>query len=653
MQMQQILKIYLPFFLLFLSSNALFTQETKYHDYSVNAGFSLGYDFNSSYFLTLPGCVTCYKYDSVSFDKASGLGYSIWAGLNKKLPNILKSSETRMTLNVNYTNFSANYAQSTVIGNFIDGDKIDEIWSETTLNTNIHTVLLHSILAINPFKIKYPNPIFLGLGFKTGLLLSGNFDKMEQLLSPDAAYFENGTKTRAQYDGNIQDLSPFFFALSANASINLLNLGHFNLSSEISFDYALTNFVRFQDNSEYWKASALNLGLNLAYNIPKSAPVMPAPPVIPQLPKLPLPEVGALNLIVDIADEKNQKLQNNENIFIKVDLIETIHTENYLPIIFFELNSDKIKDGNSRELIKYLSNQDKININIGLAFHEDEKLAESRQLAVINWLSANNIATENISFTHQKADKKQRYSQIEEEKAFAQFLKNGKIIQIINEKKDTVIEKIDSKQLIVNSQVTATAIPYVYSSELKINEEQKATSSDEKSVFDINKDVLDWQSNLDNKKIILNCKLIDAEQKQANQIFNFTVIPQITIKKFINSNQSNYYVNEYVIGFFNFDEANIFAVDTNAINAVIESLRQGSDVELIGYTDNLGTNQYNSNLSIERAKSALELINYEKKFINQIEISLPKDNRVNNTSAYTRTQNRTVVARILNKASLK
>ncbi len=653
--------VFLGFLFLFVGTNAQ-ENKIKYLNYSISLGGDLDYNIYSSQFRTLPGTTNCCEKDNILFEKATGLGYSFWVGATRHIDSPLIFTGLDANINLKFINFAAKYSEKAKIGNYINNNNIEDIISQQVLSTSANFLTISPSVSVFPFD-KSNLPLALHVGFSSGIFLSSNYEMYEEILQPTGALFENGGKIRNNSSGDLQDKSDFFFSFFCGFSYELLKINSISLSSLITFNYGITNFLKSID----WKSNTINFGLNIAYRFKEPEKILPAPPVLPPLPALPLLKEEKINMFVEtnILPE-NKKIKTGDTIFLQINNTSVITSTTHLPILFFKLNSSElIKEKKiDDKLVTYLLNNTK-NINyieIGLAVNEKEDLFEKRKHTVLEFCSKNKINTSNFKFSYIKSDKKRKYLEINEEMAYAKF---GNDLVVTEELENQYkIDSIQKKLLEVKVQVESEnnnhnyKHNYNYNCEIKyninkINIENNINNIenilvgralDTNLLLELDKNININNINI-NKNISLDISINTISQKKLTKNFEFLLVPNIITREFVNSNAENYFTEEYVLGFFNFDEKYFIQVDTNVVNKISTYLEKNYKIEIIGCTDSFGTMQHNQILALERANAAKKL--FPEKYNCNITVVTGKMPKETNNSAYSRLQNRVALVRII------
>ena len=634
----------------------------KYTTHSLNAGFSLNENFYFSNFTEIPNCVSCAKYDSILFDFANGLGYSFWFGYSKYLEKSFFNKNSKFSINLVFSSISAKYSKESKFANYIPGFLIEDLISRHTIDVTLNSIALNPSISIEPIS-KNNFPLSIGIGANLGILLTGSFSQKEELIEPKYVFFENGEKIINKANGDLPDKASIFAGISLNVTYDFYKIDNFIFSPTLKLNYGLTNIVSNAD----WKVHSANLGINIAYNIPKKIEVIKEPEIIIQEE---IPVVEKLNLIVNASEP------NNSKIIIPISLHEIIKTSNSLPILYFQQNTDLLVGDYFTNLEHYerlvkkikIANENKqnIKIEIGISSSESDSIFEERKNTIITFLHSYKIQTDLLSFEKNVKTKKEKYDEAEKENSYAKFFIDNKLEQLIETTTQKIINNISTHSINFNAIIEATELPYSYIlsytiSNYDIIKQNNVALKEIKNVenynFLIDSNLLNWKDYFEKTNsitekidIMVGCFVSDAKDNSKNTTFNYQIEPRITVDTFYNSNPNNLYKSEYILGFFSFDEDEIFAVDTNILNKIRDVLKNGKQIEVVGTTDNLGTQNYNSGLSLLRAKSAIKIIDPENNFANSITVGSKSaiERNFDYSNIYAQQKARVAIIRILN-----
>lgn len=612
------------------------------------AGINLNANFYFSNFRQLPDIPNCCN----DFKHASGIGSGLFAGME-----LISSDNLRYNIQLSYNAFSADYKVRDFIGYNITGNTYQQTLVDHVLETKLHLLSIEPSLVYYP---KYISPFSFKGGFLIGFPIAKSFNQDEELVNPQDITFENFKTIRNHQQGDIPKISPVYIALSVGSRYEDLYWGKFKIVPSIELNYGLNNIVKTLN----WKVASAQAGIALHYRVPKTVILPPQPPVMPDMPLPQKPAPERLAFSFKIFENGRELLQNN-NITVNVKSYSYINEFSLLPEIFFPPNSDNLNtvkmnkfDGIEAAqknvvyyLKEYLKSNPEINIKINSVYlnDEDSTISGRRIQKIITYLEQNGISSTRIKFdSEQKNVSQYRYKELEDENRYIYFeLSNGKKIIPVSVITDKKIE-FSSPSVSIKDDFIADAKPYKYFNKIMLNDDLIFTENNTQ-YLSVN-DSLFYKFYDKKKPVVLNFngEISDArsqkiEYKIDKQI-NFNEIENNIFKNTISqpSYDSTQKISEFCLGFFNFDETEFYAVDSSALEQVKIAEKENKEIEIIPLTDNLGTKDYNSKLSRDRANAAMKLIgNYSK-----AKIIIPDKSFFSNSEPYTRKMNRSVIVRI-------
>lgn len=109
-------------------------------------------------------------------------------------------------------------------------------------------------------------------GLSIAAVTSATYDQSETLLSPSDVVFENDSRVRNKYSGDISQVPGLQAGLTGELSydIPLSHDGSFSLTPEVDYTFGLTNIV---STSDLWKINTLRFSLGITYNFFKLPPL--------------------------------------------------------------------------------------------------------------------------------------------------------------------------------------------------------------------------------------------------------------------------------------------------------------------------------------------------------------------------------------------
>ena len=224
-----------------------------------------GLNIHTANFRTLPGVPSCCP----RYENGSGLGMNL--GIYGDLyGGSLFSLEMRLGYSMLNATLKADEF-TTVIVNNLPG--IGEF--EHSVKSTI------GMLSFSPMGIFNISSLWRGIfGPTAGWIIANTYSEQEALIQPTKkGTFENGARIRNQYSGTASGASHFYFGLTLGAqyTLSLNKAGTMFLLPEVFYTFGLTSLVKEMN----WKANSFHLGVALRYDLYEEIPPVPQPPPIP------------------------------------------------------------------------------------------------------------------------------------------------------------------------------------------------------------------------------------------------------------------------------------------------------------------------------------------------------------------------------------
>lgn len=211
---------------------------------------NVGLNIHQPDFEKLPDIPCCSPY----YRSGSGFGYSI-GGLFEF--NVF--SDYLLSMRVDYQNLSGTLTQREMTEILVD-DKITEGEFDFILETELSVINFSPVIGYRIF-----DNFNVHGGFSAGYLINNHYDQVEKLQKPEdrGVFLDTKTRSRNEYQGQINDINTFFASVVAGVSYDLpLNAsGSMLASAELMYYQGLTNMVGGLD----WKVGSLRAGLSLKY----------------------------------------------------------------------------------------------------------------------------------------------------------------------------------------------------------------------------------------------------------------------------------------------------------------------------------------------------------------------------------------------------
>lgn len=643
-------KIFLVILTFSLNFEFIYAQQ-KNTGLEFGLGFAPNFNFHNSSFTHFEGYPNCCS----EFSSGFGIGYSLntFIGYFPKSKIIDKQWGFKIVLS--YDNLSGTLITKDFFANIIVGNDLRKGISEHKLVTDLKIISFEPELLISLFE---NIPLDFNLGFRLGFFSKTNFEYSERLLSPEGAAFENYSTVRNITTGDIPDISHMNIALSVGANYKLLEFANFKVSTDLRFYYNLSNIVKNLD----WKANNLKLGLNIAYSIPKANSKPPIPSPMPDYPKPPeIIDPDAKLLVFS----EGKRIEDGDT--VRLDITKEIETRVFplIPIIFFEKNSSNIPEiiikpplfkkqyslnkeilRNTAEILKN-SPDLKITITSSYTSSEDENIAIKRFAELVNYFEQSGINKSRITLKSKLIEsQKDVLKANEDENYFVQIhFDTEKKIYITEETE--IANSVKELEFEIKTQTENPQYIKEIAGKICLNDIMLDNFYTDSYKFKLNKSVSQSLTNDGKYKFHINAVFIDIAGHSKVGNLNFVLKPfhKNIIMKENSSNDldSHKYYSEFILGYFNFDESNFSYIDERVKGIVLENFNKGKKIEILPFTDNIGTAEYNKNLAAKRAQSAIRELNLDK---NKFSISITGEYPFKNDLPHQRIYNRSVFIRI-------
>lgn len=634
--------------ILIISANQVIAQIDSSRSYG--AYFNLNFNNHSASFRDFNGISTCCPI----FESGSGSGISFGAIMDFPLP-----ANFRIGLKAEYSSIGATLIKDESL-ELTDGINILEGIFQHKLKSSIST------FGAAPFvSYKTPIGINLNMGAFAGMILQKTFNYDEVIIQPQdrGVFVENGLRNRNQQSGDIPEAASVYGALffGAGYEIPINKQKNLTLSPEIAVTVGLTEFVR----SKEWSANSLKLGLALRYYTPQEVRVIHEKRIknyVIDTTKIIVDNPPAIRFKTGLESPEIQKVDTGDTLYVfeKIKRTDTLFfrsapkaeistdtkaitirkryvTEAFpiLPMIFFEKDSDKIPEIYTS--IKSPDEFDFESVNVNpIEFHNNVLNIIAQRLKQFP-----KAKLQITGFADSSSESSSCNLAINRANAIKDYLGN--------------IWKIEDKRLIVNQitrkcspqNATLTANDSGYSENRRVE-----LSSDLPSITEpIKKENFLETEYLNPESIKLKFAVASPEIKEWNLIvkFNNQELIRLSGEKFSQVNipidkelipkldngmlQFDYYIediegrtamnsisipikvdtNEFSVErlslvLFDVGSSDLSDLSVLALKKFIKGLDKFSTVRITGFTDALGIQENNLELSINRARNTADLI---------------------------------------------
>lgn len=531
--------------------------------------------------------------------------------------------------------------------------------------------------------------VYLALGPGVAIPTHASYTQVEEIQQPFGITFRNGETTRqiasANFDDNPNTETNLRITVHALIGADFSIAENLYLSPEAGYIFPFTNVLSDND----WSVSTLHAGLVLKYELGSTEKVVvketaPEPEQVtkPKFTPSPIASIKAKSLL-----ENGTMLE-----FGQVTVTEE-NNNNYVPIlpyIFFDagdsgllnryitLSSSEINNFDESTLqdsvlavyhnmLNIVGSRMQKNTNANLTVTgcveptDDggnlNKLASSRAQRVKDYLvniwgiSAERIITQSRELPEKisnrnVAEGRQENRRVELSSSSSEILEPVRLITHNSEVSPKSIVMQPNVKYDENLKSWDIEANYMDNTQLWKKSGNGSPSSSMQWDLDSNKIIELARKDVQGNHISVKLKVVDNEgnNDEAN-----TAVPIFYEKK------SKYYdgeivedsvVERYNLIFFDYDMPLINEENESTFKAILNRINTNSSVSITGFTDKLGTDEYNNQLSIDRAKSVeaaiKERVVPEKIFSKGVGETLIYDNDLPEGRFY----NRTVIVEI-------
>lgn len=630
--------------ILLMACTVCFSQDSL----SWQFGFGAGYNINShsTDLQRLPGFASCCP----QYESGSGGGLNIGAfGARPFAEDLFYGGRIGLS-NISALLLAYEYEKTdNSLGTVTDGI------FEHTIDASLLGFFIRPEITYSPVE-----NLYIGLGPEIFFLLGGSFVQQEKIIEPTDVTFENDRITRNEFEDKIPGTNALQFGFSADASY------YFPVNDEktaflgpyISYTTYFTDLV----NYAAWKSSTFAIGLNLRYDLFDKKPLIVPPPPPP-------PDTPAVITVIppkDTSDIKSRLRvyyfdESGDDTIIVENMINRSY-EALLNYIFFADNSaqlpPKLNLISPAEAKEFSTNKLALNKSLGtyydilnifgyrlkadpkLAFEiigcnsgvRDEKnntgLSHERALSVQRYLSVTwGIDTNRLKITVRNLPENPSRSENE----FAEQ-ENRRVELIPNKPQALMPVMLEDTLRQVSEKVYMEFVPEVTSlREIKdwsIDIKQKGApvksfkgtgSPSGKTVWDLtgdDKEVPESDADLD-MSLTVTDDLGTTATVPADAVIGSrnggadTLLDDINIKQTLIRKTKK---EKFSLILFGFNDASISEVGNLVTDFIKTRIEEGSDIDIEGYTDIIGNNEYNKKLAQSRAEAVAKNLNVDVKF---------------------------------------
>lgn len=593
--------------------NCIYSKEK----FRIEASAGVNYNHYNSNFNGFPNYDCCGH-----FTNGIGIGYSLsFSGIYQNLLSL-----SNLTLNyfttISFIHIPGDFEQQDYFADVIINDKAYEAVSLHTLKSIVNAFALKTGVDVsNVFGIE---PLSIQVGTALNFPLEATFQQKEELISPENAYFENFQRIRNNLSGNIINLRNPLLGIEITSGWKFKISNGYYLKPYLSAEIPIQNYIK---NLE-WKASRFTLGIALGYFIPGPKPKLPDYPPLLDFPKPAIPSKLEPIEAEIIVYENGSPIPSNTSDTIKIFKTTKKIVEQFpMPTIIFYNRND------------FLFGEEPIESTV-----EFKTLYESNRLilaSVLEYLKANhnarisllcsqsndeipNICSQRLARLSEFFIKNGLGDRLEKQQTFVakhkknipELLAEERFVQIVLEDGNSVVYskrnvKTDSSIVFPNLKVEINFNPDVkaniYSEVICTNNKYEIVGK----TFDLEISKIHSDSSNPIDSIIIRAKVETLEEFPRETEIKRKLYIKTIENDFIEYRDFNPFEgdNYILVGLFPFDSDEPYWTKPQLQKIARELIAKGKKVTIVGSVDNIGNEDHNQRLAIQRAKKINRILN--------------------------------------------
>jgi outer membrane protein OmpA-like peptidoglycan-associated protein len=597
-----------------------------------------GLNMHTANFQTLPGVPSCCP----RYENGSGLGIDI--GI---YGDLFLASLFSIEMRFGYSTLNATL-------------KADEFTTVAVNDLAANGIFEHTVkasigmISFSPMAVYNLSSSWRGMfGPQAGYITSNTFSEQEALIQPqNNGTFENGSRIRNQYSGATPDASHFYFGLTIGTQYTLPfnKIGSMFLLPEAFYTYGLTPLVKGMS----WRANSFQLGVAFRYDLYKEIPPPPPPTPLP----IPKPKPVALKPPPPVLRAGLSAAMIDTDGIVKP--LKELVIEDYIRTQYRPLLNFVFFDKGSAELsYRYhtLSSEQTNNYNISKLnefetlplYYEMLNIVGKRmkqypkaRITIVGCNDDNAMEKNNRTLSRSRAEKIFSYFQnvwqIEKSRM-------GIEVRSLPEKPSSVSDsdgtqenrrvEIQSNNWHVLEPVFTTdtvhipkpaVVRYIPAgiAETGIHQWEVAATENRKKLKDFSgKDTLpgrlDWELEKEQEETLASLDTVNASLSLTDKAGQAAESPSIglpvrhyTLEDKHREGSIDTIISTYSLILFDFDKSELSEANRRIADFVKDRISDIAKVSVFGYTDRIGTDEYNRQLSELRAQSTQRYIGLER-----------------------------------------
>ncbi len=589
-------------------------------------------------------------YPSCCLGYESGSGIGLGPALLYSLP---LTDQWELTIRAAYMNLS---------GKLTSDEKIGAVFNPST-NSSVEGKIEHSIdatltsVALQPMaSYRVSNQFRLHIGLRAGVMLDKSFEQKEEIVTPDyAAFLETGKRTRFEFSGEIPDASTVDIAGMAGASYDLpLNASYtLFLVPEAYLAYGITPIA----SDLTWNVLTITGGVGLRWAPREIIPVKPPPPppAPAPLPEPPVPpRAPALDAAIEAVGVEDDGTETEVSVLrVEEFLYRRMHP--VLNFVFFKENSAKIPGRYIR-----MSEQEKDDFSVRQlydlkrmeVYHQVLNIVGKRmsfypqaRVTLVGCNSNQGPEKNNIELSRQRAEAVKNYlvnvwdipeKRIETEaRNLPELPSNPDDPDGIKENRRVEIRANIPQvfePMIIRDTLRQSNPPHIrfkpeIYADIGVQSWKIITSQKNKNlrVFSGTGEPpkqIDWDMEQEDEQdyvprfdqpLHYRLRIVDNDNKVWESPKQLMPVDQVTIQKKILEMREDKEIDRFSLIMFGFNQWTLGEDNQRIIDFAKKRIKDNSTVEILGYSDRVGDEQHNLELSRKRAYAAADALGVSTK----------------------------------------
>jgi outer membrane protein OmpA-like peptidoglycan-associated protein len=584
--------------------------------YSVHTGSLLG----------LPEAPTCLGADNGLFTGGHGTGM----GVGLLLLELPLTPRWYLSARAGYYASGAVQKTTAYIGPIAAGTDTASGFSEYTFDAQLGMIAGGISIGYRPLEI----PLTLRIGPELGVFPVKDVHQQEQLVAPASGTFIDvegkRTSIRNDYYGSVQQVAMRVAGvLGVDYELPLNRTESMLLVPEINYSMG---FNRMRSDLD-WKVQQVRVGIAFKYSLPIPEP--PALPVPPTAPASPEPALAASINAVSIEGGAE-----HDNLTIRIEEFVNTQTRTLLPYVFFDEGSadlperyqDLGADAPSRFTLDDLHNRGTLEVYYHTLNILGKRMAEDRSATLVLTGTNDDRGPEagNLALSRARAERVRSYL------VTSWGIDPGRIAVTARNLPSAPSNPDDPDGMAENRRVefssssfrllepitTTDTIRTVTPPMLRLKPKTVAeagvgrwsarVTQGERVLKEFSgagdvPEVLDWNIAEDQERVPLSeaplVSSIELRDARGGTVrgMDETPIEQITIRKKREEKLNDTTFRRYNFIIFEYDKATLSPMSQRIAESIRKDVTPGSTIDIIGYTDRLGEESYNMDLSRQRA----------------------------------------------------